>query len=1085
MAITITKVHSFGLNVGHEEIDTKSIDFPVRRNLLGQKQLIDVYVESFSISSVNVSSNLVVDTSKLLKIKFVGGVAKEGFEIKDFHLTAYNNPYLILLNHDAIIDCEDLESENATIEFDVQLKVNGEVISRNYILNLNLIKAKPTCQVTFVPKEHLKYCHDNVSVGYFEIMNNCKYRYAELASVSLSLKYPQQFFEDIISFGLSSEITEDVPYYETSGLREQGESPVSILKVTYQSNRNIDIKRLIARNKVCIPVYLDLERLENPVEDVRFEKFFIVTKNILTDVADAPQECVVPIFRDITRTSLFVSCNNINVENNSKDNYGHFNWIKHQTGKKERFAGTQQIFYLKIGNEATNAGLSPDSAVIVKDIKIVPFYNDCEIIASTDFLNTEEIKDDFVVLKNKVGSFVTFKCKLLHKNVNDIPNNYAKISLRIDFDYIEDEEGLYNEEQLVWMHFHAIAIVDLEKDPGSEWLCVDYGTSATVAVFGDGTDHNLTLLKLNDRNKEIIAERESSSRFRSPRFENGDYFLSSNILLQSNTPSLDAETYERSLIYLSPSEPRFHSGYGFRLPYMKALAGYKSLPNSEIYSQFKYKIHESDSDVISFEDAPLEVDKIFNATYRSLFKDYISECIPHGKEINKIVLSVPNTYTPHHIEFIRTVVKAEVPSLRSDYIWFVSESDAIAYYYIRNWGVFNDNRGDEYEGQTEHVLVYDMGAGTLDVTYLTIEHLTNGDKKVTMSSKMGLNKAGNYLDYVLASTLVDLYPKFNEAMLNPASDKTMQNQLGKLKFFIKNELKPRLFTQDTIIFSAWNGQSFMGVDFEDEELDLGLIRSSQKVQEFVSECTNKLFDRFMQINNLKMDESPIDTLIMSGRSIQFGNIKQQLQQKVNSWNDDSHCKTVEIHGDQLKTIVSQGALYYAALYGKLTSSVILNNRNIYAGYGVLYIDRKGKWCYQPLLDSRTRSTSRTISKTGQLNGMQIFTYDTDRYSADDTVKDITLDMRNTIEAYLVQCYSTNPANDYMDEERRNDYISIMIPFNPESVGDDTKKVHVRLEVNEKNEMIFTAGNMTFETSAPVKIDAETNNTFKHSMWPYA
>lgn len=1085
MAITITKAHGFGLNVGHEEIDAKSIDFPVRRNLLGQKQLIDVYVESFSISSVKVSSNLVVDKQKLLRIKFVGGVAKEGYEIKDFHLTAYSNPYQILLNHDAIIDCDDLDSDNATIDFSIQLKVNGEVISRDYALTLNLIKAKPTCMVTFVPHEHLKYCHENVSVGFFEITNNCKYRYADLASVSLSLKYPQQFLEEIISFGLSSEITEDEPYYETSGLREQGESPVSILKVSYLSGRNVEIKRLIARNRISIPVYLDLEQLENPVEDIRYEKFFVVTKNILNDVADAPQECVVPVYRDITRTSLFVSCNKINVENNSKGKYGHFNWIKHQTGKKERFSGTQQIFELNIGNEATNPGVSPDSAVIVKEIKIVPSYNDSEIIANTEFLDTEEIENDFIILKNKVGSFVSFKCKLSHKCINDIPNNYAKISLSIDFDYIEDEAGLYNDEQLIWTHFHAIAIVDLEKDPGSEWLCVDYGTSATVAVFGDGTDHNVSLLRLNDRNKEIINERENE-RFRTPRFENGDYFLSSNIMLQSNTPSLDAMTCENSLIYLSPSEPVFHSETGkFRLPYMKALAGYKSLPNSEKYSQFTYKIHETDNDTVCFEDEPLEVDKIFKATYRSLFKDYISECIPQGKVINKIVLSVPNTYTPHHIEFIRNVVKAEVPSLRSDYIWFVSESDAIAYYYIRNWRTFNENRDEEYEGQTEHILVYDMGAGTLDVTYLTIEHLTTGDKKVSLSSKMGLNKAGNYLDYVLASALVDLYPKFNEAMLNPSPDPTMQNQLGKLKFFIKNELKPKLFSQDSITFSAWNGQSFMGIDFEDEELDLRLIRSSQKVQDFVTECTNKLFDRFMQINNLNMDESPIDTLIMTGRSIQFGNIKQQLQQRINSWNDDSHCRALEIHGDQLKTIVSQGALYYAALYGKRTSSVILNNRNLYAGYGVLYIDRKNKWCYQPLLDSKTRSTNRTISSTGQINGMQIFTYDTDRYSADDTVKDIILDMRNTIEAYLVQCYSINPVTDYMDEERRNDYISIMVPFNPESVSDDIKKVHVRLEVNEKNEMIFTAGNMTFETSAPVKIDVETNNTFKHSMWPYA
>ena len=138
-----------------------------------------------------------------------------------------------------------------------------------------------------------------------------------------------------------------------------------------------------------------------------------------------------------------------------------------------------------------------------------------------------------------------------------------------------------------------------------------------------------------------------------------------------------------------------------------------------------------------------------------------------------------------------------------------------------------------------------------------------------------------------------------------------------------------------------------------------------------------------------------------------------------------------------------------------------------------------------MIDSETKSTRRSVTKTGQQNGMQIYTYDTDRFSADETTNDICLDMRNTVEAYLVQCYSPDPAKDFEDEERRNDYISIMAAFNPESVCQDKRNVHVRLVIDENNEMTFTAGDMEFEASAPIKIDVETNNTFKHSMWPYA
>ena len=294
-----------------------------------------------------------------------------------------------------------------------------------------------------------------------------------------------------------------------------------------------------------------------------------------------------------------------------------------------------------------------------------------------------------------------------------------------------------------------------------------------------------------------------------------------------------------------------------------------------------------------------------------------------------------------------------------------------------------------------------------------------------------------------------------------------------------------LFKMDSITFSAWNGQTIMGQDFENEEIDLTLVRSNKIITDFIDECTDKLFERFAKIGGLIPDESPIDTLIMTGRSIQFGNIKNRLKHKIDTWNDDMHCVSLEINGDKLKTVVSQGALYYAALYGKRTSSVVLNNKNIYAKYGVLYEDRKNRWTYQPLIDSETKSTRRSVTKTGQQNGMQIYTYDTDRFSADETTNDICLDMRNTVEAYLVQCYSPDPAKDFEDEERRNDYISIMAAFNPESVCQDKRNVHVRLVIDENNEMTFTAGDMEFEASAPIKIDVETNNTFKHSMWPYA
>ena len=115
-----------------------------------------------------------------------------------------------------------------------------------------------------------------------------------------------------------------------------------------------------------------------------------------------------------------------------------------------------------------------------------------------------------------------------------------------------------------------------------------------------------------------------------------------------------------------------------------------------------------------------------------------------------------------------------------------------------------------------------------------------------------------------------------------------------LSSFVKKVLK-------SIIFSAWNGQTIMGQDFENEEIDLTLVRSNKIITDFIDECTDNLFERFAKIGGLIPEESPIDTLIMTGRSIQFGNIKNRLKHKIDTWNDDKHCVSLEINGDKLKT----------------------------------------------------------------------------------------------------------------------------------------------------------------------------------------
>lgn len=153
----------------------------------------------------------------------------------------------------------------------------------------------------------------------------------------------------------------------------------------------------------------------------------LLVKNILNDVTEEPIDCHVRINRDFTRTRLYVTCNNLNVDNNSKNSYGHFNWIHHQTGKKERFSGLMRIANIQIGNEATNMGLSNDSAIILKNIKLYPLYNEQEIFTTAEFLDEKSIEDETYILKNGVNSYISYSCKLIHKNISDIPKIFQKL----------------------------------------------------------------------------------------------------------------------------------------------------------------------------------------------------------------------------------------------------------------------------------------------------------------------------------------------------------------------------------------------------------------------------------------------------------------------------------------------------------------------------------------------------------------------------------------------------------------------------------------------------------------------------------
>ena len=169
--------------------------------------------------------------------------------------------------------------------------------------------------------------------------------------------------------------------------------------------------------------------------------------------------------------------------------------------------------------------------------------------------------------------------------------------------------------------------------------------------------------------------------------------------------------------------------------------------------------------------------------------------------INKIVLTIPNTYTPKHKSILNSIVKDNFPDIYEEYIRFVSESDAVACYYLHNWHALNHQmnaRQKEQLKKEELVLVYDMGAGTLDLTYFHKKQENGATPHTTVKilGKIGINKAGNYLDYILAE-VVSKNEKNSDTLRNCV--KLDQSVLGAerdltnyYKNYIKNVVKVKL-----------------------------------------------------------------------------------------------------------------------------------------------------------------------------------------------------------------------------------------------------------------------------------------------------
>lgn len=1084
----------FGQKSQEQILDVRTLSIEKQYNFFRQERELSIVYDKLWITIDEKPSSISLN-GDLFLIYFTGSNNNlKGTTLKNIRLTNYENSYQVLISPDAISDCYDLNLSEFVVKYTIHgVKKSGDKenkISDSVRIRIHKVAPKLRTTFEFDKSNQLIYTNsDRVLLGQLCVSNTTDIRYAETLDTIIKLRYNDAFNSDIATWGEPFEINESNPYYKVDpGLRHKDLQSVLLRSIEADE---LSLKNITAGNIIRVPIYLDMHRIGNPTIRPLEASIGLSIKN---EVSSIREDLTIPftIKQDPQQTQLLVNVNGKDVLNDEELHLGLFKWIEFKAGTQSRFKGGSDIVQLQIGNAASSIGTCPEAAVIVSNFKM-KFLHDSEtaesIVAALSKTESESfIEESEIVLHNAPDSNIKISYELLHDRVSGMQENRVSINAQFDFDYYEDLNGTFLTSKTPMKHFTGYLNFEVENDPGSDWLCVDYGTSASVAAFGDGSERNTMVLDLDARLLELLQNVDY--RMRSPRFEEGTPFLSSNVIFR-NLGVLNTNQYNKRLLWLSPSEPQFQ-GNGMMLPYMKALVGYRHLPNLSSYSSLMYKINPNDKEVnMSTDELPVE--RIFKATYISLFNDFVlPSIVKRNKRANKLVLTVPNTYTPRHMDYIRRIVEETLPEIRKEYIWFVSESDAIACYYINKWHQLNMQRREEEKLQlknsSEHILAFDMGAGTLDITYFSIKPGDDECQNLEIIAKIGLNKAGNYLDYILARALVETHPDFPQSILSP-SDVTLQMLAGKLKHFIKSNLKPTLFSEDELLFNDWNGQRLNDISFDAIRIDLNKIRNHHLVMEYVNEVTHELLDNFFEINGFEEGETPIDTIVFAGRAVQFGerglSIEENVMQAVHRWNGGSSCYKLRLQGDILKTIVSEGALYFATIYSDSASIVKINNRNLYASYGVVYTRADGKTAYCELLNPKTKPTKSPNLEDNSTNGVYIYQYDTNRYNAHNT-NEIRLDMRGGSVAYFVQTYSNDTAKDW--DEGRRDLITEMFPFNTRqtvSSPSELRNVPVRIVVNAEGEMLFYAGMIHDEATAPLRIDVTDSKSFIESMWPYA
>jgi len=457
----------------------------------------------------------------------------------------------------------------------------------------------------------------------------------------------------------------------------------------------------------------------------------------------------------------------------------------------------------------------------------------------TKALIKNDISDiiSFDIIRNPIVLEQKNKWRIRYKIFPD-QIDLPQLELIIIFNFQEKTSGTWeNKEKQIQL------IIYLENYREAELLAVDFGTTNSFCVaFTEGWDSQEYEIDLGDD-----ADRKTKA-------------IPSVIhYYPKNKPNQYTIGMESLINFLQGENNSFRS-------FKRNIGEYNE----------KYTIISPDSKIKKVDADYLIID------YLKLFKDKVEEKI--GYKFNNFIFTHPGKFSLTKLKIFKNILK----KAGFESTFFLDEATAGALYFIK-------------EKQGEYLLlVFDFGGGTVDITYLYVNHMDSAEIKIIDID--GLNNfGGDDVTNAILNMITEKLEKQGKQIILPGkkhADSYMEQAYSnarRLWSFIEKDIKIDVFNKGKFYRSLTKLFYYNDATkrLDEEKIDRFEVLKSEVdnlIYEKISESVNLVLKIFERNDNVNKKNNLKRYILVSGQSSQIPLVKETFEAYKNGkrpqWNNN-------------------------------------------------------------------------------------------------------------------------------------------------------------------------------------------------------